>query len=35
MLDHGCIVEYGPPGELLNDKQSAFHSMAKEAGLAT
>ena len=35
VLDRGCIVEYGPPGELLNEKKSVFHSMVKEAGLAT
>ncbi|XP_055592513.1 multidrug resistance-associated protein 1-like isoform X3 [Uranotaenia lowii] len=33
VLDKGQITEYAAPNELLQDKQSAFYSMAKDAGL--
>ena len=33
VFDKGQIVEYAPPDELLADKSSIFHSMAKDAGL--
>ena len=32
VLDHGRIVEDGPPDELLSDRKCMFYSMAKEAG---
>lgn len=32
VLDHGEIVEYGSPEELLK-KHGQFYSMAKEAGI--
>ncbi|XP_059046550.1 multidrug resistance-associated protein 1 isoform X2 [Achroia grisella] len=33
VLDKGQLVEYAPPDQLLQDKNSIFYSMAKEAGL--
>jgi ATP-binding cassette subfamily C (CFTR/MRP) protein 1 len=33
VLDKGKIKEFAPPGELLQNKQSAFYSMAKDANL--
>ncbi|XP_052898371.1 multidrug resistance-associated protein 1 isoform X3 [Anopheles moucheti] len=33
VLDKGQIVEFAPPPELLQSKNSAFYSMAKDAGL--
>ncbi|XP_050076525.1 multidrug resistance-associated protein 1 isoform X4 [Anopheles maculipalpis] len=33
VLDKGQIVEFAPPAELLQSKNSAFYSMAKDAGL--
>lgn len=33
VLDKGCISEFESPQKLLQDKQSAFYSMAKDAGL--
>ncbi|CAH1707315.1 unnamed protein product [Chironomus riparius] len=33
VLDKGQIVEYAPPNELLQNKSSAFYSMAKDANL--
>lgn len=33
VLDKGCISEFASPTELLQNKSSAFHSMAKDAGL--
>lgn len=33
VLDKGTIKEFAPPQELLKNKQSAFYSMAKDAGL--
>lgn len=33
VLDKGQITEYAPPNELLQNKSSAFYSMAKDAGL--
>lgn len=34
VLDRGTIAEFASPTELLQNKQSAFYSMAKDAGLA-
>ncbi|CAI6345762.1 unnamed protein product [Macrosiphum euphorbiae] len=34
VLDNGFMIEYDSPANLLQDKSSAFHSMAKDAGLA-
>ncbi|KAG6453078.1 multidrug resistance-associated protein 1 isoform X2 [Manduca sexta] len=33
VLDRGQLVEYAPPEQLLQDKNSIFYSMAKDAGL--
>ncbi|XP_045495077.1 multidrug resistance-associated protein 1 isoform X2 [Colias croceus] len=33
VLDKGHLVEYAPPEQLLQDKNSIFYSMAKDAGL--
>ncbi|KRZ13593.1 Multidrug resistance-associated protein 1, partial [Trichinella zimbabwensis] len=33
VLDAGRIAEFEPPQQLLNDKNSIFYSMAKDAGL--
>lgn len=33
VLDKGQLVEYAPPEQLLQDKNSIFYSMAKDAGL--
>ena len=33
VMDRGNIVEFDTPDNLLRDKQSVFHSMAREAGL--
>jgi ATP-binding cassette, subfamily C (CFTR/MRP), member 1 len=33
VLQKGEILEYGAPSALLADTQSAFYSMAKDAGL--
>ncbi|KAJ8721589.1 hypothetical protein PYW07_002364 [Mythimna separata] len=33
VLDKGQLVEFAPPGELLQDKNSIFYGMAKDAGL--
>lgn len=33
VLDKGQIAEYAPPSQLLQDKTSAFYSMAKDANL--
>ncbi|XP_063893502.1 multidrug resistance-associated protein 1 [Helicoverpa armigera] len=33
VLDKGQLVEYAPPDQLLQDKNSVFYSMAKDAGL--
>uniref|UniRef100_A0A1Q3FWR2 ABC-type glutathione-S-conjugate transporter n=2 Tax=Culex tarsalis TaxID=7177 RepID=A0A1Q3FWR2_CULTA len=33
VLDKGQITEYAAPGDLLQNKSSAFYSMAKDAGL--
>ncbi|CAK1540432.1 unnamed protein product [Leptosia nina] len=33
VLDKGQLVEYAPPDQLLQDKNSIFYSMAKDAGL--
>uniref|UniRef100_A0A182WGR0 ABC-type glutathione-S-conjugate transporter n=1 Tax=Anopheles minimus TaxID=112268 RepID=A0A182WGR0_9DIPT len=33
VLDKGQIVEFAPPSELLQSKNTAFYSMAKDAGL--
>lgn len=34
VLDKGQISEFAPPQDLLQNKNSAFYSMAKDAGLA-
>ncbi|XP_055852918.1 multidrug resistance-associated protein 1 isoform X3 [Episyrphus balteatus] len=34
VLDRGEIIEFDSPASLLEDKNSAFHSMAKDANLA-
>ncbi|XP_075974897.1 multidrug resistance-associated protein 1-like isoform X2 [Anticarsia gemmatalis] len=33
VLDKGRLVEFAPPEQLLQDKNSLFHNMAKDAGL--
>jgi len=33
VLDRGTITEFAAPNDLLQNKQSAFYSMAKDAGL--
>ncbi|CAG9578809.1 unnamed protein product [Danaus chrysippus] len=33
VLDRGQLVEYAPPQQLLQDKNSIFYGMAKDAGL--
>ncbi|KAL0880786.1 hypothetical protein ABMA27_001981 [Loxostege sticticalis] len=33
VLDKGQLVEYAPPNQLLQDKNSIFYGMAKDAGL--
>ncbi|XP_072938928.1 multidrug resistance-associated protein 1 isoform X2 [Epargyreus clarus] len=33
VLDKGQLVEYAPPDQLLQDKNSIFYGMAKDAGL--
>ncbi|XP_062527521.1 multidrug resistance-associated protein 1 isoform X1 [Bombyx mori] len=33
VLDRGQLVEYAAPQQLLNDKNSIFYSMAKDAGI--
>ena len=33
VMDRDNIVEFDTPDNLLRDKQSVFHSMAREAGL--
>ena len=33
VLDNGLIKEFGPPRELLKEKEGIFHSMAKDARL--
>lgn len=33
VLDKGNVAEFEAPNQLLEDKQSIFYSMAKEAGL--
>ena len=33
VLDEGSIAEYDSPNHLLEDGESIFHSMAKDAGL--
>ena len=35
VLDAGQIVEFNPPTDLLDNKNSVFFSMAKDAGLAS
>lgn len=35
VLDKGQLVEYAPPDQLLQDKNSIFYSMAKDAGLVS
>ena len=35
VLDQGRIAEFDTPDNLLADKQSIFHGMAKNAGLVT
>lgn len=32
-MDTGSIIEVGNPGDLLQDKNSHFHKMARDAGL--
>ena len=34
VLDKGSIAEFAPPNTLVEDQNSIFHSMAKDAGLA-
>lgn len=34
VLDKGTVTEFAAPADLLANKQSAFFSMAKDAGLA-
>ena len=33
VLDKGSIAEYDSPNHLIEDSDSIFHSMAKDAGL--
>lgn len=33
VLDKGQLMEFAPPQELLQDKNSMFYSLAKDAGL--
>lgn len=33
VLDRGQLVEYAPPAQLLQDKNSIFYGMAKDAGI--
>ena len=33
VLAEGRVLEAGPPFTLLGDSQSAFHALAKEAGI--
>ena len=33
VLDKGSIAEFDAPEKLIQDKQSIYYSMAKEAGL--
>lgn len=33
VLDKGEIVEYAPPNTLLQQRNSVFYSMAKDAGI--
>ena len=35
VLDAGRVAEFNTPQSLLKDKKSIFHSMAKDAGIAT
>ncbi|RVE43931.1 hypothetical protein evm_011442 [Chilo suppressalis] len=35
VLDKGQLVEYAPPEQLLQDKNSIFYGMAKDAGLVS
>lgn len=35
VLDKGKIIEFDPPNALLQKKQSAFYSMAKDAGIVS
>lgn len=34
VLDRGLIAEFDTPKSLLDDKQSVFYGMAKDAGIA-
>ncbi len=33
VLDAGRMIEFDPPGDLLNNKTTVFYSMANDAGL--
>ena len=33
VLDGGRVIEYDPPAKLLNNRDTVFYSMAKDAGL--
>ena len=33
VLDAGRVVEFDPPADLLDNKNTVFYSMAKDAGL--
>ncbi|KAL4706567.1 hypothetical protein ACJJTC_015765 [Scirpophaga incertulas] len=35
VLDRGQLVEYAPPAQLLQDKNSVFYAMARDAGLVS